>query len=245
MVGAIPSGADLNTYMVAGEYSVESNAIAASLVNRPCDLTGKLIVGSAAKDEVSVTIAASTYCYMYQMYMAYDLSAIYMRRMYTGSTAGTASFSSWKRLAFMSDITASNFSGTLPIDKGGTGQTTAAGARTALDVPKCIEAGDVIDISGVNIPGWVTNSKKNFQASLSLGRPIHASSAQITATKCYVLGPGGKLIDGGNITGLGSISYGIKADAGIVNLSFVGSYSTTNNTPHVISFSTGAAITFS
>ena len=245
MVGAIPSGADLNTYTVAGEYSVESNTIAASLANRPCDLTGKLIVGSAAKDEISVTIAQNTNCYMYQMYITYNLSGIYIRYMHTYNTSGSPTFSAWKQLAFTSDITAANFSGSLPIGKGGTGQTTAAGARTALNVPKCIEAGDVIDISGVNIPGWVTNSKKNFQASLSLGRPIHASSAHITATKCYVLGPGGKLIDGGNITGLGSASYGIKADAGIVNISYVGSYSTTNNTPHVISFSTGATITFS
>ena len=245
MIGKIPSGANLNSYTVPGEYTIESNIIAASLANRPCDLTGKLVVGSAAKDEISVTIAKSTNCYMYQMYITYNLSGIYIRYMHTYNTSGSPTFSAWKQLAFTSDVTAANFSGSLPIGKGGTGQTTAAGARTALNVPKCIEAGDVIDISGVNIPGWVTNSKKNFQASLSLGRPIHASSAHITATKCYVLGPGGKLIDGGNITGLGSASYGIKADAGIVNISYVGSYSTTNNTPHVISFSTGATITFS
>lgn len=245
MVGAIPSGADLNSYTVAGEYSVESNTIAASLSNRPCDLTGKLIVGSAAKDEVGVTIAASTNCYMYQMYMAYDLSAIYMRRMYTGSTAGTASFTAWKQLAFTDDITAANFSGTLPIGKGGTGQTTAAGVRTALNVPKCIEVGDTLNIPGVNVPGWVTNSKKNFRASLFFGRPIRqANYVTITATACYVIGPGGKLIDGGNITGLGSMSSSIQNEAGIVNLSFTGSYSTTNNTPHVIDFGSGAKITF-
>lgn len=245
MVGAIPSGADLNSYTVAGEYSVESNAIAASLLNRPCDLTGKLIVGSAAKDEVSVTIAASTNCYMYQMYMAYDLSGIYMRRMYTGSSSGTASFSAWKRLMYSTDdLSTTSFTGALPISNGGTGQTTIEGVRTALNVSQDIKAGDVIDISTLTIPAWVTSSTSQIRTTIFLGRRITATSCSISGTGCYLVSPSKKVYDGVNITTFGTPTFYIKGDVGAVSITFSKSTSTTNNAAHVIQFGT-ASLTFS
>ena len=245
MVGTIPSGADLNSYTVAGGYSVESNAIAASLLNRPCNLAGKLIVGSAAKDEVSVTIAASTDCYMYQMYMAYDLSGIYMRRMYTGSSSGTASFSAWKRLMYSTDdLSTTSFTGALPISNGGTGQTTIEGVRTALNVSQDIKAGDVVDISTLTIPAWVTSSTSQIRTTIFLGRRITATSCSISGTGCYLVSPSKKVYDGVNITTFGTPTFYIKGDAGAVSITFSKSTSTTNNAAHVIQFGT-ASLTFS
>lgn len=249
MVGSIPSGVNLNSYLTAGEYAIETDAIATSLTNRPCDLSGKLIVGSSRYNETTHTIDNSTHCFMYQMYMVRDLSAIYIRNIYTGASSGAANavFSAWKRLMYSTDdLSTTSFTGALPISNGGTGQTTIEGIRTALNVSQDIKSGDVIDISGYKAAGWVTSSRGQFRSSICFGRRITATAVAIAGTG-WIIGPGGKVIGGdsaANITTMGTFTYSIKSDAGFIGFVFSKSFSTTNNTPHTLEIATGT-LTFS
>ena len=224
-----------NNCLVAGTYIVSS--VANTVSNLPVQKVGQLTVGSAMADEHNVAIATTATCTMYQMFVAGDLSDVYFRTMSTTGTAGSVTFGQWVR---------SNFSGTVSVDHGGTGQTTIEGIRAALNVSQDIKAGDVIDISGYKAGGWVTSSRSQFRSAICLGRRITATAVAIAGTG-WIIGPGGKIVGGDNaadVTSMGTFSYTIKPDAGFISFVFSKSFSTTNNTPHTIEIATGT-LTFS
>ena len=242
-IAASPYNNDANNCTVAGTYTIAS--VSSTVSNIPIQKTGQLIVGSSLLDERAATMAATATCSMYQMYMSSDISDIYTRTMATTGTAGLITFGTWRKLAYTSDITASNFTGTLPIDNGGTGQTTAAGVRTGLGLLDPIVPGDVVSIATLNIPAWVTSSKGSIRSTIYLGRRITATACSIAGTGNYLISGSGKIYDGVNITTFGTFSYNIRGDVGAVTLYFAKSTNTSNNTVHLIQFGSDATLTFS
>ena len=226
---------NFNNCVVAGTYIVSD--LTSTIANAPVQKTGQLTVGSSMLDEHNVAIATTANCTMYQMFVASDLSDVYFRTMSTTGTAGSVVFGEWVK---------SNFSGTVSVDRGGTGQTTIDGIRAALNVSQDIKPGDVIDISGYKAGGWVTSSRSQFRSAICLGRRITATAVAIAGTG-WIIGPGGKIVGGdnaANVTSMGTFSYTIKPDAGFISFIFSKSFSTTNNTPHTIEIATGT-LTFS
>lgn len=129
-------GVNLDTILTDGDYTQTSSAEAASGTNYPTGVAGKLRV-----------VTSSAGGMVWQKYTTYSPNepTEYVRTRYSGT------WGAWRRIADMNDIAAlasvyaplvhghsltdANITGTLPINQGGTGATTQAAARTALDVP--------------------------------------------------------------------------------------------------------------
>lgn len=127
---------DLDTILADGNYSQTSSAEVASGANYPSGIAGHLRVVSSGSNTM-----------IWQYYTTYTTTnpTNYLRTRYN-STWGA-----WRQVADQADLTAlvdvyaakshkhslssSDITGTLPLNQGGTGATTAAAARTALAVP--------------------------------------------------------------------------------------------------------------
>lgn len=88
----IPQSADLNSYKEFGVYNITSNATAQSLVNRPCDKAGVLIVSSSNGDAKQ----SGSWVYILQSYRTFDGKYEYYRLMYTGATADEWTYNKWE-----------------------------------------------------------------------------------------------------------------------------------------------------
>lgn len=90
---AIPSGSDFNDYMVTGCYAVQSNAIAASCANIPCDRAGRLEVWSATGEGVR----SEQWSYLRQRYIPYNSgNAVWERELTRGENNVWNYYDWWK-----------------------------------------------------------------------------------------------------------------------------------------------------
>ena len=112
-----------------------------------------------------------------QAYMPYDCSAVYLRHIYTGSTAGSVTCGAWKSFISGDGISASNItSGTLPITRGGTGTSTKDGAYAALG----FQAGDTITFNtSTCFTGVITASNEQAVFTIPVGRHISANNVSV------------------------------------------------------------------
>lgn len=88
----IPESANLNDYIKAGVYSVELNATAKTLVNRPSDNAGTMRVYSG----VGNAMPATGFYYVMQEYRSYDPAETTYRRRGTRNSTGVWSFTAWR-----------------------------------------------------------------------------------------------------------------------------------------------------
>lgn len=87
----ISQSADLNSYKNFGVYNITSNSTAQTLVNRPCDKAGVLIVSSGTGDGKQ----SGTWVYILQRYFTFDGSEYY-RVLQTSGNADEWYSSKWK-----------------------------------------------------------------------------------------------------------------------------------------------------
>lgn len=132
----LPGEVDLDTILTDGNYSQTSSAEAGTGSNYPVGIAGHLRVVSSGSNTM-----------VWQYYTTYTTAdpTNYLRTRYN-STWGA-----WRRIADRAELDAlvnvyaakshkhslssSDITGTLPLNQGGTGATTAAAARSALAVP--------------------------------------------------------------------------------------------------------------
>lgn len=87
----LASGADLNYVVEVGKYSTESGTIASSILHSPTTTAFVLFVIPTLNGKA----ADSTWVYRLQILIPYDGTAIYLRRVSTGATAGQFDYGSW------------------------------------------------------------------------------------------------------------------------------------------------------
>ena len=91
----IPENSDFNDYIVIGSYGVGGDTLAKTLVNRPCDFSGRLLVMTGLG--TSITSIYNQYSYIVQLYISYK-ACMYIRQGYTSGTAGDWIFGNWKTI---------------------------------------------------------------------------------------------------------------------------------------------------
>lgn len=87
----IPKNSDLNSYLTAGTFGIKSNAIAATIANRPSSYGGTLTVKHANGDYVN-----GDYAYIIQEYQAYNQTFSYWRYVKKEGAGASWTFSDWK-----------------------------------------------------------------------------------------------------------------------------------------------------
>lgn len=88
----IPQSADLNSYKGFGVYNIISNATAKTLVNRPCDDAGVLIVSSGTGDAKQ----NGTWVNILQRYLTYDGKCEFYRLLRTSDSADVWTYNKWE-----------------------------------------------------------------------------------------------------------------------------------------------------
>ena len=95
----IPSGADLNDYVIPGVYS--SNSVGNTITNHPGGTkAGKLYVYSALGNSVADCEAGNPWTYVVQSWVAYTGYPEFRRQIYVGSEAGKWNFGGWHQVLF-------------------------------------------------------------------------------------------------------------------------------------------------
>ena len=104
----IPDSSDLNDFKAVGLYVCATTAGARTILNAPSQYAFTLVVIPSGINRSAVI----------QLFWAYTYFNIYYR-LYNGD-----SWEEWHTISNISDIAADNFSGILPVEKGGTGSST-------------------------------------------------------------------------------------------------------------------------
>ena len=118
----IPENSDLNDYKDAGAYYCYGDITAGTIKNSPLGANSfsLLVVENHANEGLS------------QIVISYRLSAKSFIRNYE-SYGG---WGSWEQYAYLSSLNASNFTGVLPVEKGGTGSSTGAATSSKIGLIK-------------------------------------------------------------------------------------------------------------
>ena len=107
---SIPSGADLNTtdYIKVGNYCCSANATVKTLLNCPLttyDSDGNGTAGTAFMMQVYAPLSSTfddettaTYRYRIRKIIKYNSGEEYIQYVYSGSTAGTFTYGSWRKV---------------------------------------------------------------------------------------------------------------------------------------------------
>lgn len=152
-VTALGTTADLNTLTTAGLYHQNQNAAAGTGSNYPAAVAGLLEVYAASS-------------MVYQRYTAYDGRGHWERSRYN---------TTWYGWRFISDSIADT-TGTLPISRGGTGATTAAAARTAIDAAASTHGHALTD---ANITGILPPSQLPAATDTAIGGVERATQTEV------------------------------------------------------------------
>lgn len=181
----LPVGQNLNDYTgtYAGVYNQNLNANIQDGMNYPEKVAGSLLV---------LSTGAGTSCT--QIYTVFNINKAY-RRAYNSESN---SWSNWTSFVMSSDV--------IPVSQGGTGATTVAGARSALDVNSIrTNAGYTI----VTSPSAATNLVLGNDGSVvfqnqngsTLAFPISSGGTGATTAPTALANLGGFPNTGGTISG--------------------------------------------
>ena len=140
----------------------------------------------------------------------------------------------------------SQTTGSIPMDRGGTGATTAQGAASSLNFTQAIPYvnSNGTTVNTITLPqysgfmGVITSYRKEFRCMIPIGRRINASSVSISGTG-YLITNDGKVRGGDGaveISSMGSINTVISQD-GFVGLCITttDTFGGSNNIPAVLS----------
>jgi hypothetical protein len=244
----LSEGENLNNILEYGMYGISSNDIAATITNVPIAKGGLLMVVGTQSEEHTKNLTTNTYCRTRQVYMSATTIDTYVRLVHTEATAGTENivYGNWMKVA-MGDMSASSITGTMGVDHGGTGATTAQGAASNLNftqaIPYVDSAGNIVNT--ITLPrysgfsGFITSSNTEFRCMIPVGRRINASNVAISGVGYLVSSSGKKILGGDNgvsISSMGTLNTVISAD-GFVGLCITSQdeFAGTNNTPAVLS----------
>ena len=233
--GILLAGVDLNNITDFGYYAVHSDTVD-SISNLPVQDVGVLVVRTACDNERG-RAASGVYWSGLQLYYT-RTGSIYKRYISTSATAGEVSVGAWAKLATVNDVTASNLSGTVPINKGGTGASTLIEAKRGLGV-SMPATGSITLPENTVIPGIITNGRKNAVFTISLNKELPSSAAPSSLSgNVYLLTHNGKISLNGSdgpfsILSIGSANITVNQALGIININFTASdtYESSNNVP--------------
>ncbi|EOM9564470.1 pyocin knob domain-containing S74 family peptidase [Escherichia coli] len=181
----LPVGQNLNDYTgtYAGVYNQNLNANIQDGMNYPEKVAGSLLVLSTGAGE-SCT----------QIYTVFNVNKAY-RRAYNSENS---TWSNWSSFVMSADV--------IPVSQGGTGATTVAGARSALDVNSIRTNGGY---TIVNSPSSVTNLVLGNDGSVvfqnqngsTLAFPVSSGGTGATTASAALANLGGFPTTGGTISG--------------------------------------------
>lgn len=156
---AIESG-DLNTYSIAGAYSISSNAIAGALANCPSSEAGILIVESSN----GTFGGARTWRYIRQIYRPLSTHSYYERRGSTGSGT-TYSWTDWVLCGGLNELTPSSF----PMSSSGSAYIVNGARYSKLYIVGRPTGSSTIKISTVVPTALLTTSYSRWQINDETG----------------------------------------------------------------------------
>lgn len=159
----IPAEADLNEYQTAGNYGCSVAGNVAGIQNKPSGLVNPFLlfvhtVGSDVLQEVIDAVDGSRWCRAGagEWVQTYDSSSVV-----PAANGGTGIKVDPSLLVNLESTAADNVfkasprpgvSGTLPLARGGTGSTSASGARTNIGLGKTLWTGS-FKSGSINVPG--------------------------------------------------------------------------------------------
>ncbi len=158
----IPDNSDINDYYLPGAYKVSTSASAATMTNLPNPTAGVLYVRSSTGKAIS---ASSTWKYLVQEFMTYS-GLLYFRAGDSGS--GTSpTWGNWSRYFTTAYLPVS-------VANGGTGATTAAGARANIGA---------VNIAGDTMTGNLTVSHGGSPKLIVKNTDMDTAANSIAATE--------------------------------------------------------------
>lgn len=181
----LPVGQNLNDYTgtYAGVYNQNLNANIQDGMNYPEKVAGSLLV---------LSTGAGTSCT--QIYTVFNVNKAY-RRAYNSENS---TWSNWSSFVMSTDV--------IPVSQGGTGATSVAGARSALDVAGIRTSGGYTVVSspssGINLVlGNDGSIVYQNQSGSTLAFPISSGGTGATTASAALANLGGMPTTGGTFTG--------------------------------------------
>lgn len=232
--GNIEQNTNLNTCTIPGIYGITSN-VASTLQNLPSgNKAGKLMVfATSGGNDRDMSLSQANVSFG-QAYMPYDCSAVYLRHIYTGSTAGSVTCGAWKSFISGDGINASAISsGELPIARGGTGASTKDGAFANLG----FQAGNNITFgTSTCFTGVITDSNEQAIFTIPVGRHIDANNVSVSGTG-YLHTSAGKITStsASNFSTWGTVSATFNSSGFVIlTIRNTSKFPGTNNTVAVL-----------